>query len=368
LRARATSALLLVLAAAAAPVPAAPRAGAPDAGAGPAQPPAAPTPMAEAEAPDRDPDRVTFRFAWPAPLDAQVRHRVTRTRSGAAAATTVARYALRARRAPEEGLRLETAGTAWEGDLPFPPALSHIAAAASDRVVQRVAADGEFEGLENAEALRPVLEEAYRASVPPEALERAVAAALAFLDADAEERWNRAVGFWIGAELTLGQPYVMRSEARLPLVPEVTAEAKVEFQVRRRVPCGAAEREARCVEVTLRSAPDPAAVERRLDAVAARLSSTGAPVSAAALAGLTLESELVLVTDPETLLPHRVVWTESLRAAGLEAGPPLEIVERSEYDWRYGPAEPAAGTKPPARRPPRRKAKDAAPPGPSASR
>jgi hypothetical protein len=355
LRARATSALLLVVLATA------PRAGAADPGAAPAQP------AATAEGPERDPDRVTFRFAWPAPLEAQVRHRVTRTRSGAAAATTVARYALRVHRVAEEALRLETAGTAWEGDLPFPPALAQVAAAASDRVLQRVAADGEFEALENAEVLRPVLEEAYRASVPSEALERAVAAALGFLETDAEERWNRAVGFWIGAELTLGQPYVMRSEARLPLVPDATGEAKVEFQVRRRVPCGAAEREPRCVEVTLRSAPEPGAVERRLDAVAARLSSTGAPVSAAALAGLTLESELVLVTDPQTLLPHRVVWTDSLRAAGLEAGPPLEVVERSEYDWRYGPAEPAAGTKPPARRPPRRKAKDAAPPAPAPS-
>lgn len=346
-------ALLLLLAAA-------PRAWASD----PAPPPRA------AEAEPRAPDRVRFRFAWPAPLDAQVTHRVTRTRSGAPEASTVARYAIRVRAAEGGGLAVETAGTAWEGDLPFPPALAQAAAAASDRVVLRLGADGEFDGLERAEALRPVLAAAYGATLPPDGAERAVEAALAGVEADAEERWNRAVGFWIGAELALGEPYVMRSEARLPLVPEVVAEARVEFQVRRRVPCGAAEQGARCVEVTLRATPDPAAVERRLDAVSARLGAGGAPVGAAALAGLALECELVLVTDPETLLPHRVVWTEWLRAAGLEAGPPLEVVERSEHDYRYGAAEAPPRPKAPALRPARKKAKDAAPPaaGPRAAR
>jgi hypothetical protein len=325
----------------------------------------------------RGPEAVTLRFDWPAALDAQVSYRHTRRRTGAPATVFTARWHQRAEREPS-GWRISTAGTRWEGEAPFPAEVAGEALRASERLVQRIAPGGQFRELENAEALRPVLARVYEeAGVPEAQAQRAVALAEAGARAEAEELWNLGVGFWIDAELELGEPYVMPGEAELPLLPGVRAGQSIEFQVRRRVPCGAGDRGPRCVEVLLRATPDRDALRRSARAIEARLVGAGAgarhapqrlpehaerpeieeaaAVEPALPEELTAESELVLVTDPATLLPRRMVWTRSVRLGGADRDAPgLEQVDRREYDYRYPEPAPATATK---RKPPRRAAR-----------
>jgi hypothetical protein len=295
----------------------------------------------------RGPEMVALRFAWPAPLLAEVRFSRTRSRPGARPSTFTARWTSSAVR-EGDGLLVSAARTRWEGDLPVPPAAAASMIRASEAVVQRIGADGEFLGLEGAEALRPafarVFEELW---VPGEQAERAVALAEAGARADAEELWNLAVGFWTGAELELTELYGMERESELPFAPGVRVRSAVEYRIRRRVPCAVGEREARCVEVTLLSTPERPAVERAAKVLLGRLAGPDGAVPA--VADLQVDAELVLVTEPATLRPHRLVWTRSLRAGSAEKGPLLEAVDRSAWDWRY-PA-PAA----PKRTPPRKK-------------
>ncbi len=327
------------------------------------------------EAPARRPEVVTLRFAWPAEVDAQVSYRHSRRRTGAPPTVFAARWHQRAER-DESGWRISTAGTRWEGEAPFPAEVAGEALRASERLVQRIAPGGEFQELEHAGALRPVLSRVYEeAGVPEAQAQRAVALAEAQARAEAHELWNLGVGFWIDAELELGEPYVMPGEAELPLLPGVRAAQSIEFRVRRRVPCAAGERAARCVEVLLRSTPDRDALRRSARAIEARLVGTGAdrsgrpePTGAerveveqaaagepARRAELSAESELVLVTDPATLLPRRMVWTRSVRLGGADADAPgVEQVDRREYDYRYPAPAPASA---PKRKPGRRAAR-----------
>jgi hypothetical protein len=299
-----------------------------------------------------------LRFAWPAPTRARVTYRRTRSGGGREASAFTARYETRVE-AGTSGLRVLTRGTSWRGDLPFPRALAREAIRASEAVVQRVGADGEFAGLEGVEAMRPVLARVFDAArIPPAAAERALPLAEGAMRAEAEELWNLAVGFWTGADLKVGERYALASEAEIPLLPGVRAGQAVEFGVRRRVPCSAAERAPRCIEATLRSTPDRDALAGAADALLARLLPPGAERPEGAAQDLSAESELLLVTDPETLLPRRLVWTKAVRLGGAERGPPAaELVDRSEYDYRYLPPEP------PSRRGPRRRK---APPPPAA--
>jgi hypothetical protein len=288
---------------------------------------------------------VSLRFAWPAPARARVSHRRTRLRTGKKPSVFTARYETLAERDGEE-LHLRTGATSWRGDLPYAPALARDAIRASERVVQRVRADGEFVALDDVEALRPVLARVLdRAKVPSEQAERALELALAATRAESEELWNLAVGFWTGADLRLGETYTMQGEGELPLLRGVRGPQAVEFNVRRRVPCAAGERAARCVEAVLRSTPDRAALERAAPRLLERLAPELAVAPDQAAAALSAESELVLVTDPATLLPRRLVWTRAARLAARDDGPPLaEVVDRAEYDWRWLPpkARPAA--------------------------
>jgi hypothetical protein len=296
---------------------------------------------------------VRLRFAWPAPARAKVTYRRTRIRAGQRPGTFTARYETLTE-ATEGGLRVATRGTSWRGDLPFPPALARDAVRATEEVVQRIRRQGEFAGLEGVEALRPVLARVLEdARVPPEQAERALSLALAATRAEAEELWNLTVGFWTGADLKLGQTYEMQSEAELPLLAGVRAPQAVQFGVRRRVPCAAAERAARCVEVVLRSTPDRAALERAAPALLARLRAAGEEPLDASPAALTAERTLVLVTDPATLLPRRVVWTKAVRVEGGDReAPEAEEVDRSEWDYRWlpPPAPPRLRAVPPPAR------------------
>ncbi len=312
---------------------------------------ALPAPATEDDGPPRG-EVVSLRFAWPVPARARVTYRRTRLRTGRPRGIFAARYETLAEPTPE-GLRVTTRATTWRGDLPFARALTRDAIRASEEVVQRVGSEGKFLGLDGVEALRPVLARVLDdAKVPPEQAERALALALAEARVEAEELWNLAVGFWTGADLRIAETYAMQSEAELPLLPGVRAPQAVEFSIRRRVPCAAAERGSRCVEAVLRSVPDRAAVERAAPQLLARVLPPGAEPPEGAAKDLAAESELVLVTDPATLLPRRLVWTKAVRLGAGEKGPAeAEQVDRVEYDYRWLPPEPprrARGKTPPA--------------------
>jgi hypothetical protein len=302
----------------------------------------APAAVADDAAPPRT-EVVSLRFGWPAAARARVTYRRTRLRSGKPRATFTARYETLAEGTPD-GVRISTRATTWRGDLPFPAALRREAIRASEQVVQRVGADGEFLGLEGVEALRPVLARVLAgAKVPPEQAERALALALGATRAEAEELWNLAVGFWTGADLRVGETYALHSEAELPLLAGVRAPQAVEFSVRRRVPCAAGERAPRCVEAVLRSTPDRAAVEASAALLLASVLPPGAAPPEDGAKDLAVESELVLVTDPATLLPRRVVWTKAVRLGAREKGPAdAEQVDRAEYDYRWVLPSPGA--------------------------
>ncbi|WP_242355613.1 MULTISPECIES: hypothetical protein [unclassified Anaeromyxobacter] len=296
-------------------------------------------------------DVVRLRFAWPAAAEVQATQRRTRHRTGLPPSTTITRFTQRLEQAGG-ALRISTRGTSWEGDAPYPgpPAAVDGILRAAESVVQVVSPEGEFVALEGVEALRPGMARMLEGSVPDDQRERALAFAEAATQAQAREMWNLAVGFWIGADLELGERYGMRTEAEVPLLG-TRADFEQEFSVRRRVPCSARDHEERCVEITLRAAPDPAALPGLARAVVAKLAGPEARLPEDALRELVVENELVLVTEPATLLPHRFVWTRSVRATVAEGGGEprvLEQVERSESDYQYGA---------PARKKPARKAK-----------
>ncbi len=290
------------------------------------------------DADERGPDVVALRFAWSDPLELRVVYRRTRIRTGKPRETFTARFTSRATR---EGavLRLATTGTAWEGDLPIPPGFAAQAIRASERVVGIVDGEGAFERLEGTEAMRAVLAKIYGlAKVPREKAERAMNLAEAAMRAEAEELWNLEVGFWTDAELEVGETYALRAEAEIALLPGARAEHEITFSARRRVPCAAGERRAGCVELTLRSEPSPAALRRAAPRLARELAGKDAPAPAPGTE-TAAEAELVLVTDPSTLVPRRLVWTKTARIGAGEDE--REEVDRAEYEWRPAPAPDA---------------------------
>jgi hypothetical protein len=309
--------------------------------------PAAPPDGPAAEPADEAADVVRLRFEWPAKLEAQAIERRTQIRSGRPTVVTAVRFTQTAVRR-DGAIHIAAARMRW--DRPRMAQAREAMAAvlrASEQIVQVVSPEGELLRVDGTAALGPALEQLFaRPDVSAEQRARGIEAAELAMRAEAREAWNLAVGFWTGADLELGERYVMKTDAEVPLAPGMRFAFDQEFSVRRRVPCAAEERALRCVEITLRSTPDPALLPAVSRAVAPRLAAANAQPDAP-LGELSIENELLLVTEPDTLLPHRVVWTRAVRATprGDEGAPPtVEQVDRRETEFRYAPARAARKT------------------------
>jgi hypothetical protein len=293
-------------------------------------------PAAAAPAPERLRD-LTLTFAWPRTLDAQVVFRRVAARSGEPERTFTARYAERAAVAGEE-IRILASGTRWEGEIPYPRDEVPAAIRASEAVVQRIGVDGAFVGLENGDALRPVLQRIYGgAGLSDEEAEEAIARVEAAMVDEARDGWNQAVGFWIGAKLDFGEAWEKEVDEPVWLLPALAVRSRVRMEARRRVPCTASERRARCVELTLHAEPDRAALPALTRAIVSKLVGGAPGLPPGELSEVGMASDLTLVTEPETLVPHRMTWRRAVRATllGEEGASELEDVDRTEWSWTY---------------------------------
>lgn len=298
---------------------------------------------AAAEAPARTRD-LTLRFAWPRSLEARVVYRRVFLRPDGGDRSFTARYTEKVERGAD-GIRIASSGTRWEGEVLYPADEVKPAMRASEAVVQVVDADGAFVGLENGDALRPVLERIYESAGLSEAdAAQAIERVEASMIEEARAGWNLAVGFWIGAELDFGRAWEKEVDAPYWILPAVAVRNRVRMEARRRVPCSASERHAGCVELTLHSEPDRAALPALTRAIVARLAGEGRALPPGEVQEVGVATDLTLVTEPATLVPHAVVWRRAVHAtvAGPQGTQELEDVDRTEWSWSYVRRGPSA--------------------------
>ena len=277
-------------------------------------------------------DVVSLRFAWPDSAESNVTYTKVKKQTGKPEQKFTARYANRAEKKGGEW-RLSGSGTTWEGTAPFPPALVEEGMRASEKVVQVVSADLSQVRLEGAEAVEAVFEKMFAGSNVPEAQrQRIMEMARTAMVAEANEMWTLGVGFWNGADLPIGKVHTGESEGELPMAPGTAVKFQLRFVARKRVPC-AGEKQPRCVELSLRSIPDPRALKPALEKFVTSLVPPGQTPPKGLFERVNIENDLVLVTEAATLVPHRMTWTKKARIRSM--GKDQETLDRSEYRYQY---------------------------------
>lgn len=277
-------------------------------------------------------DVVSLRFAWPESGESKVTYTKVKKQTGKPEQKFTARYAGRAEKTGEEW-RLSGSGTSWEGAAPFPPALVEEGMRASEKVIQIVSADLSQVRLEGTEAVEAVFGKMFAGSSVPEAQrQRILEMARTAMVAEANELWTLGVGFWNGADLPLGKVHAGENEGELPMAPGTPVKFQLRFQARKRVPC-AGEKQPRCVELSLRSVPDPKSLKPALERFVTSLVPPGQAPPKGLFERVNIENDLVLVTEPATLVPHRLTWTKKARIRSM--GKDAETLERSEYRYQY---------------------------------
>jgi hypothetical protein len=286
-----------------------------------------------AAAPAPAPDVVSFRFGWPDGMKATVDYQRSKIRDGQAPAS----LALEGRLTAETAGELVRVGFRdWTGPGANDPIL--VATGHVWTVVSREGAFVRVEGIEPAlKAISATFSGVEGAAREP--LQRLEKMLPTLLTKEANETWSMLVQFWHGNDLEVGTDYESDSEVPVTVLPGETLRLHATIRVERRLACpGGA---GACVEVRMRSRPDAGDVER----VAKRLvRELGGPVAQIEqmLGEMSTTTEVILVTDPARLVPHRLekIRTMTVRP-GAGAPPdatPMSGRDATVWTFHYAPA------------------------------
>lgn len=126
------------------------------------------------------------------------------------------------------------------------------------------------------------------------------------------EEWTALIGAWLDAELEVGSLYESETEDALPLPGNPVVPFKYEFGVIDRVPCDGEDQMTSCVEVVMRSFPDPEFMEQFLTDLRNSMLEDRPGGPETVFHDISVFSESVLVTSPETLIPRSLSITKRI--------------------------------------------------------
>ena len=118
------------------------------------------------------------------------------------------------------------------------------------------------------------------------------------------QNWNRDVGFWVGAELAHGETYEIEYSSVTPMFGDTQIPMKAKYRVVGPASCIEGRSGSDCIELELHSFVNS---EKLADALQAFLQGMAAGSgSAFDVEEFQVETVIRLVTETDTLVPHRV--------------------------------------------------------------
>lgn len=189
-----------------------------------------------------------------------------------------------------------------------------------------VSNDGQFQGIENASSTSKRVRQLISSTLSGEAIPDGVTALLQQLCSEptltgaVETQWDRLVGFWSGQQLEVESAYGAQGQVSHPVIPGVPVPVNVEYGILGRVPCAEGAETLACVELLAFYEYDVDAMRSGAIQVAEQLSD---PAESARLLDLTFSEyseEILVVSDPTTLLPYRYEYRKTIDGVSEENG------------------------------------------------
>jgi len=225
-----------------------------------------------------------------------------------------------------------------------------------------VKTSGEFVGATGLEEVRRVVleqvDKAFDASTATAQRDRArqlVEQLLsdAVINQQIASEWTMAVGWWIGAELDLGDWYTLDVDAPQALLPDKTLRYRYVFKVNRRAPCGQWDTKKSCVELIIEGTPDREQLADYLYAFMARVAGPQPRRQAKWFRerlgeDVQLVERSVLIVEPDTLKTHHQLRAKTTYVAAAERGGHPRIELQTTQSDLQGPAMNAKRSRQPA--------------------
>jgi hypothetical protein len=290
-------------------------------------------------------ETVALRFAWPASLNATVASERIRVRKSETADSSAAAVTYHMQSGKGQGDERLVRFSDFELEVP-----AQTEARVQEMIEQiaqlvpsyRINNAGEFLGVYEVAKLKARMDTMMAPLLADDSsgqLQSLVASLVSeqYLNGVTAQEWNALVGTWVGADLELGQVYELEEQAPVPIIPDATVKMVSEFAVEARVPCAEDAQEKQCVQIHLYAEPDSAAMKAVLQQFMERIAGSGAAAQVPVFDDLSIRSELLLITRPETLVPHYLELVKTVEGRGRlgSESAPFSQTDRRRYWYTY---------------------------------
>lgn len=278
------------------------------------------SPLVHAAQPGGVVDSVTLNFAWPNNLKAKVSYYYRKSRRDGRAPRIMTVYGTydAVARPVEGGLRLSAENNDMrfkaEGYPPGPQSKlrQFMAKMAGRQPAFVISRTGQFVRLDDLKQYQTMLEDALNKAFAdsPAALRARIANAVApalteeQLQAGLISNWNRIVGAWLEAVLDIDDLYQLKFKRPVPLLGNASVTLVTDIKFVKRAACSARDTALKCVELYMRTVANDQAVAEAIEKRAAELMGSGRP--AVIVKAFKTSETIRLLTEPNTLIPHRV--------------------------------------------------------------
>jgi hypothetical protein len=277
---------------------------------------------------------VALKFGWPADLTGNVSYRWERTKAGKPPlGTALSAHLVVA----SEGRNLRVAYRDWKRE-PADNATAGGPVTNLERMVTIVDRNGALVRVDSKvsadDAFKVASTSPGGARLGADAKKQVAEMIPALTEQATAKTWDMLVGAWAGVELEIGAELESDDEGPVPLVPGATLKTHLRIRAERFLDCPGRPGK-RCVELKLRSEPDPESLAKAAESLGAKFGTKGLGAG-----DMSAVEEFTLVTEPDRLIPHLldVTRTVGARAASPGGAPPSPQIDHTTWTFDYPPA------------------------------
>lgn len=263
--------------------------------------------------------QVKLEFAWPDGLQATVAYTKSRIRTGSSAKPASSMATLYDMKASKrQSATVVSHGNVRLDPTSIPPSLTELERKQLELMTKAalpayvIKQSGDFDRIDDSSAFRTALLASLGQSLPALAndpnLRRMIDQITSeeFLNAAASAEWSQYVGFWVGASLDVGETYTSKYQGTVPLLPSRAIGMTSTFRITGEVACDRGGQAKKCVEIEMRTTPNQSEVAGAIQALIQKVAPQDADRSPEVIDSIDLEQSLLLVTEPDGLVPHRL--------------------------------------------------------------
>ena len=151
------------------------------------------------------------------------------------------------------------------------------------------------------------------------------------LQANISTQWNRVVGQWAGRSFEMSEAYETKYTSPIPMLDNLEVPMKATYRYIGQVPCNDQDNMTLCVELEMKSYTDSERLRKAIEQFVKEQGDSSVNINS-----LSIDYTVRLITEPQTLIPHRMKSTKVIRSySTTQEGKDLTGIQTDEIVINY---------------------------------